>query len=61
MSGTSVRVMLVAPHNVERSGLRDVIESCPRYEVAAEAVLAQTALDMAAETKPDMPLSNMAS
>lgn len=48
------RVMLVVPHSLERSGLRDIIESCPRYKIAAEAVLAQTAIDMAAETKPDI-------
>jgi DNA-binding NarL/FixJ family response regulator len=50
----SVRIMLVVANSVERSGLRDIIESCPRYEVAAEAALAQTALAMAAETKPDI-------
>ena len=48
------RVMLVVPNNVERSGLRHIIESCPGYKIAAEAVLAQTALEMAAETKPDI-------
>jgi DNA-binding NarL/FixJ family response regulator len=49
-----VPVMLVVPNSVERSGIREIIESCPRYEVAAEAILAETALGMAAETKPDI-------
>jgi DNA-binding NarL/FixJ family response regulator len=54
MTVAGVRVMLVVPNSVERSGLSDMIGSCPRYKVAAEASLAETALDMAAETKPDI-------
>ena len=54
MAKSSGRVMLVVPNYVERMGLREVIESCPRYQLVAEACLAQTALDMATETKPDI-------
>jgi DNA-binding NarL/FixJ family response regulator len=46
--------MLVVPFGVERAGLRSIIESSSLHEVVAEACLGQTALEMAAETEPDI-------
>ena len=48
------RVMLVVRNAVERLGLRDIIERCPRYKVVAQADLAETALGMASVDTPDI-------
>lgn len=54
MAEYSGRVMLVVRNDVERLGLRDIIERCPRYKVIAEADLAETALGMASADTPDI-------
>jgi DNA-binding NarL/FixJ family response regulator len=56
VTAAGARVMLVVANSVEHLGLSEIIEGCPRYRVVAEAVLAQTALSMAAETKPDIAI-----
>lgn len=57
MSGVeegSGRVMLVVPFAIERAGLRTIIESSSLHQVVAEAAVGDRALQLAAETKPDI-------
>jgi DNA-binding NarL/FixJ family response regulator len=44
--------MLAVPCQIERMGLRDFVERCPRYEVVAEVADGQTALRMARDAAP---------
>ena len=48
------RVMLAITFEVERAGLRSIIESSSRHQVVAEACLGQTALKMIAPSSPDI-------
>jgi DNA-binding NarL/FixJ family response regulator len=50
------RVLLVVPSEVERAGLRLMIEAEGAYEVVAEASDGQTALSLAEKLEPDIAL-----
>jgi len=49
-----IRILLADDHNVIRKGLRLLLESQPGFTVVAEAANGQQAVDLAAETKPDV-------
>lgn len=48
----SGRVLLVSPRDIERRGLRLIVEQSGRYEVVGEALNGQTALVLALEVAP---------
>ena len=54
MEQGSGRVMLVVPLAIERAGLRTIIESSSLHQVVAEASSGNAAVQMAAETEPDI-------
>jgi DNA-binding NarL/FixJ family response regulator len=51
-----VRVLIAAPFEVERAGLRLFVESESHFQVVAEAAGGTTALALARETEPDIAL-----
>ncbi len=55
----SVRVVIVDDHPVVRSGLRALLSGQPSLEVVGEAGSGAEALDVAAETKPDVILCDL--
>jgi CheY-like chemotaxis protein len=50
-----VRVMLVDDHALFRQGLRTLLESRGEFEVVAEAVEGQEAVEKAGQFQPDIP------
>lgn len=54
MNDAPVRVMLVDDHTLVREGIRHVLAGTPGVEVVAEAGDGETALRLAAETRPDL-------
>jgi len=54
MTDTRVRVMLVDDHTLVREGIRHVLAGTPGVEIIAEAGDGETALRLAAETRPDL-------
>jgi len=48
------RVLLVSPCDIERRGLRSIVEQFARYEVVGEAMNGQTALVLAIEAAPQI-------
>lgn len=54
MTDPTVRVMLVDDHTLVREGIRHVLTGTPGVEVVAEAGDGETALRLAAETRPDL-------
>lgn len=54
MTDAPVRVMLVDDHTLVREGIRSVLTDTPGVEVVAEAGDGETALRLAAETRPDV-------
>ncbi len=54
MNDLPVRVMLVDDHTLVREGIRSVLTDTPGVEVVAEAGDGETALRLAAETRPDL-------
>jgi DNA-binding NarL/FixJ family response regulator len=49
-----LRILIADDHEIVRKGVRDVIESHPGWEVCAEAVDGQEALELALKEKPDI-------
>src|SRR5215471_1091509 len=49
-----IRILLADDHNVIRKGLRLLLESQPGFTVVAEAANGQQAVELAAETRPDV-------
>jgi len=49
-----IRILLADDHNVIRKGLRLLLESQPGFAVVAEAANGQQAVELAAETRPDV-------
>ena len=48
-----IRILLVDDHQIMRQGLRSMLESEPGFEIAAEAVDGEMAVELAASVHPD--------
>src|SRR5262249_42574615 len=48
------RILIADDHDVVRSGLRQILEAQPKWEVVAEASDGKEAVSRAIETKPDI-------
>jgi len=59
MTDAPVRVMLVDDHTLVREGIRHVLNDTPGVEVVAEAGDGETALRLAAETRPDLVVMDL--
>jgi len=55
-----VRILIADDHEVVRSGIRNVLESEPNWEVVAEAGDGNEAISQALETKPDIAVLDYA-
>jgi DNA-binding NarL/FixJ family response regulator len=51
-----IRILIADDHEVVRSGLRNILEAQPRYEVVAEASDGKEAVRKALETNPDVAM-----
>ncbi|MCB8822022.1 response regulator [Microvirga rosea] len=51
-----IRLMIADDHNVVRSGLHAILNSQPGWEVVAEAKDGKHAVELAAETQPDVAI-----
>src|SRR5262245_61240005 len=49
-----VRVLLADDHIVPRRGLRALLETCPNFQVCAEACNGREAIELAVSQKPDV-------
>jgi DNA-binding NarL/FixJ family response regulator len=49
-----IRILIVDDHEVVRTGLRTLLETYPRYQVVGEAAEGSEAIEVAANTKPDV-------
>ena len=54
--GTNLRVIIVVPHEVERAGLRLLIEQDASHKVVGEAANAEECMRLAERCKPDIAL-----
>jgi DNA-binding NarL/FixJ family response regulator len=59
MAGTRVRVMLVDDHPLMRRGVRELLERHGTYDIVGEAANGADALAMAAETRPELIVSDV--
>lgn len=59
MMDDSIRVLIADDHQLFRDGLRALILSAPDMEVAGEAATGKVAVQMAAESKPDVILMDI--
>ncbi|MGZ9140239.1 MAG: response regulator [Nitrospira sp.] len=56
---TQIRILLVDDHQIMRQGLRSMLESEPGFEVAAEAMDGEIAIELAASVHPDVILMDI--
>src|SRR6185437_12155746 len=54
-----IRILLVDDHQIMRQGLRSMLESEPGFEIAAEAVDGEMAVELAASVHPDVILMDI--
>lgn len=54
-----IRILLVDDHQILRQGLRSMIESEPGFEVVAEAMDGEMAVDLTASVRPDVVLMDI--
>jgi PAS domain S-box-containing protein len=54
-----IRILLVDDHQIMRQGLRSMLESEPGFEIAAEAVDGEMAVELAASIRPDVVLMDI--
>ncbi len=54
-----IRILLVDDHQIMRQGLRSMLESEPGFEIAAEAVDGEMAMELAASVHPDVILMDI--
>ena len=54
-----IRIMLVDDHELVRTGLRKILESCGDFEVIAEASEGEEAADLVPQIKPDVVLMDV--
>jgi len=54
-----IRILLVDDHQIMRQGLRSMLESEPGFEVAAEAMDGEMAVECAASVRPDVILMDI--
>ncbi|MGI9539088.1 MAG: response regulator [Miltoncostaeaceae bacterium] len=59
MSGTTIRVLIVDDHQVVRIGMRQLLASSAGFRVVGEAGTAEEAVQMAAQTRPDVVLMDV--
>jgi DNA-binding NarL/FixJ family response regulator len=55
-----LRILIADDHDAVRLGLRNILESHPEWEVAAEACDGSEAISMALQTKPDIAVLDFA-
>ena len=55
----ALRLLIADDHEIVRCGLRALLKSHPEWEVCAEAVDGQEAVDMARQLKPDIVILDM--
>jgi DNA-binding NarL/FixJ family response regulator len=55
-NGTVKRILIADDHEVVRSGLRAIVESCPEWTVVGEAADGRAAVAMIKEMKPDIAI-----
>ena len=60
MSSPIRRILIVDDHDAIRRGVRQLLENTPYYQVVAEAGDGQTALELAAATRPDIAITDFA-
>lgn len=53
---TSVRILIVDDHEVARRGIRSVLAGSPDFDIVAEAVDGESAIEKAGEVRPDVIL-----
>jgi PAS domain S-box-containing protein len=54
-----IRILLVDDHQIMRQGLRSMLESEPGFDVAAEAMDGEMAVELAASVRPDVVLMDI--
>lgn len=54
-----IRILLADDHQIMRQGLRSMLESEPGFEVAAEAMDGEMAVELAASVRPDVVLMDI--
>ncbi len=54
-----IRILLADDHQIMRQGLRSMLESEPGFDVAAEAVDGEMAVELAASVRPDVVLMDI--